>query len=749
MEGLLHEKESQVHSLELHIHQVDRSIPMQLVRRYQKIVDRLLRPGTRRRHHYDLALTGVRVILNEGWKSFFRKSWHRITHRPLAIGKPHRDLPQFNASVLKKDVNRIVFPVPSDKPEVTIVIPAYNQLVYTLNCLMSIAENTDADYEVVVVDDASKDETAEVLSGITNLRLVTNEQNFGFVESCNRGASAGRGNYILFLNNDTMVTKGWLPPLLELIRKEHVGAVGSKLVYSDGTLQEAGGIIWRDGSGWNYGRGDDPDRPEYSYVREVDYCSGASLIVRSDLFERSGGFDERFKPGYGEDADLCLTFRHAGYSVMYQPMSVVVHFEGVTCGRSTSTGPKRYQEINRHKLAEKWITVLDRHHYSPAAENAFVARNRTGGRSILLVDHYVPTRDMDAGSLWVFNILSILSDLGNRVTFIGDNLLRLEPYTSELQQLGVEVIYSPYVWSVTDYVRQSGKHFDVVFLSRTHVSIKYVDLLRRTSGRSKIVYLTHELTSISELRRGQLAGDREAVQRAQRIGLDELHVARNSDCTIAVSPVEKRELLAKDPSLTVEVLSSIYDITAPQKSFSQRDGMLFVGGFNHPPNVDGITHFASDCFPLIEQESPDIHLYVVGSDPPEEVLALRSQKIEVTGYVDDLAPYFESCRVFVAPLRYGAGVKGKVVQSMAHGVPVVTTAIGAEGLDLVDGENALIADDPREFADKVVLLCSDETLWYKLSRNSMSHAQNNFSYRVAKEKLGAILSQWHSQHDPR
>ena len=203
--------------------------------------------------------------------------------------------------------------------------------------------------------------------------------------------------------------------------------------------------------------------------------------------------------------------------------------------------------------------------------------------------------------------------------------------------------------------------------------------------------------------------------------------------------MEKEILLKEDPSLNIEIISNIHCVTKPQKSFSERKDILFIGGFAHLPNVDAVVYFVKEIFPLVKQRMPDVRFYIVGSNPPKQVLSLQSNAVVVTGYIKDVAPYFENCRLFVSPLRYGAGVKGKINQSMSYGLPVVTTTMGAEGMALVDGVNALIADTPKEFAEKVVLLYNNEELWKRLSENSITNVQNNYSPEVAKESLKKIF----------
>lgn len=259
---------------------------------------------------------------------------------------------------------------------VSIIIPVYNKVDYTKNCLEQLAKTLPDSFvgEIIVVDDASTDDTPVVLSRRAaqdrRIKVLRNPQNVGFIGSCNRGAEAASQEILVFLNNDTLPQPGWLQPLLRVL-SDHpdAGAVGGKLIYPDGTLQEAGGVIFSDGYGCNFGRNDrSANAPLYSFLREVDYCSGALLATPRALFMEIGGFDTRFAPAYYEDTDYCFSLREKGYRVYYQPESVIVHFEGVSSGTDLSSGIKSYQAVNRISFLDKWKHVLQ---YQPPAPDQY------------------------------------------------------------------------------------------------------------------------------------------------------------------------------------------------------------------------------------------------------------------------------------------------------------------------------------------------------------------------------------------
>ncbi|HVX21555.1 MAG TPA: glycosyltransferase [Acidimicrobiales bacterium] len=695
---------------------------VRLQSRYRRWVERVAPQGTLRRRLYQRAVSAGRRLLG---------SPARVAP---AAGPP--PAPAVEAVVPAP----LALPTAAD-PDVTIVVPVHGQWPMTADCLAAIAaDRPAASYEVVVVDDASADDTPQRLAEVAGVRVVRLDHNAGFVGAANAGIAAARGRYVVLLNNDTVCRPGWLDALVATAAADpSVGVVGAKLVYPDGRLQEAGGVIWRDGSGHNYGRDQDPEDPRFNFVRDVDYCSGACLLVRRSLLAELGGLDTRFSPAYYEDTDLCFAARDRGYRVVYQPAAVVCHVEGASHGTDVTTGLKRYQVVNRERFLDKWAAVLPAHGEPAPADPRLSSWRRPAGRA-LVVDHQVPTPDQDSGSCRMFELLLLLDSLGLGVTFVPQDGVVEPAYRDALASRGIEVLGGP--GDLDPYLKAVGPALALVVLSRPTVAWANYPMIRSLVPETTIVYDTVDLHHLRERARAAVEGDAAAQRSADFHYGMELSLARLTDQTWTVSPEERDALLAEEPDLQVAVVPNIHRQMpeAAVPPFAPRAGILFVGNFTHHPNVDAVRWLATEILPVVRAAVPEVTLHLVGANPNAEVRALAGPGIVLHGWVPSMDDVYRQVRLSVAPLRFGAGMKGKVGESLAYGVPVVTTPTGAEGIGRGRSDGLLIADDAAGLARAILQAYGDQALWEQLSAAGRDTIARHFSPDSVRLVLGQILT---------
>lgn len=630
-----------------------------------------------------------------------------------------------------------------DRPLVSIIVPAHNQWAFTHACLRSIvAAEPELPYEVILADDASTDNTVAAGHFVRGLVIKRNTEPLGFLGNCNEAARRARGSHLLFLNNDTQVQPGAITALLDVFRTHpDAGLVGAKLVYPDGRLQEAGGILWADGSAWNYGRGQDATLPEFNYLRETDYCSGAAILVSRPLFEQLGGFDDRYAPAYCEDSDLAFSIRAAGRKVYYQPQAVVVHHEGVSHGTDTSQGHKAHQVVNQRRFHDKWRETLEREHF-PNGQNVFQARDRSAGKPcILVMDHYIPQPDRDAGSRTMWCFLRLFRQMGMNVKFWPHNLHDDRPYARPLEAAGIEIMHGQrFVNRFQDWIREHGKHIDYVLLSRPHVAAEFLEPLRRYS-RARLLYYGHDLHHVRLERESELKQDPSLAKQAKAAKRMETLVWRQVDAVYYPS-AEETEVVAACCDTPARTVPAYYfdELATEPPPPDGRAGICFVAGFAHPPNVDAAEWLVGEIMPLVWQAAPATKLWVVGSNPSPVVQALACDRVVVTGYVSDqrLAEFYRSARLAVVPLRFGAGVKNKVIEALHHGLPLVTTPVGAQGLEGIEAI-VPVAADPATLARHILEFLHDDQRWEVAAAAGRRFVAERFSAATMWEAFAADI----------
>ncbi|MGH8032294.1 MAG: glycosyltransferase [Luteimonas sp.] len=641
------------------------------------------------------------------------------------------------------------FPV-HDAPEVSIVVTAYGNFEQTLACLRSIRDAGEmTSFEVILIEDASADEEMGRFAHVPGLHYHANPGNLGFLRSANQAAALARGNFVHLLNNDTQVCSGWLDALMQTFVLFHeCGMAGSRLLYPDGRLQEAGGIVWDDGNACNYGRGDDPALPQYAVVRDVDYVSGASVLLPITLLRELGGFDERYLPAYYEDTDLAFRVREAGHRVYAQPRSMVVHHEGLSHGTDIGNGIKASQAHNREVFAERWHQTLLHEQLAPG-EHVFLARDRAQLKKIVLViDRHPPQTDRDAGSRAIWQLMRVLFLQGFCIKFWADQPGDDPAYAASLQMHGIEVLSAQTDGAFDDWIGTHGAYLDYVLLSRPMVARDYIDSVRDRTA-AYVIFYGHDIHAQRIERQYALDGDPLLKTQSEFVRDIEYDLWRKSDFVLYPSDEETEHVRAWLTTHAVDgraetVPLFAYEAVPPLDAAAalspdDRDEILFVGGFAHQPNVDGAIWFTRNVWPSVRALRPGLRLCLVGAEPTAEVRTLAAEDVEITGRISeaDLIAHYSRARIAIAPLRFGAGTKGKVLEAMRFGVPCVTTSSGVQGL--ADAGFLRVADDAQAMTAQIAELLSSSDAWWQASRDGQSYIRSRFSVQTVWRVLSTVM----------
>lgn len=687
-------------------------------------------------------MTPADVMQRETAHSFPLSLFAQTPHRYAALktslthADSSTDLPQlaYALSVLEGGYDNVTlkplkFPKVTN-PDVSIIIPAHNkvEVTYLALCSLLVAYN-DASFEVILVDDASTDETAEIENIVSGITVIHNTQPQRFIRSCNAGADKAKGKFIVLLNNDVEVTTGWLDELIASFdRFDNVGLAGSKLLYPDGRLQDAGGIIWGSGNPWNYGNSQNANDPRFSYARQADYLSGAAMMVPTELWKQVGGLSGYLEPMYFEDTDFAFKIRDAGYSTWFVPSSVVYHYEGMTSGTDTSKGFKRYQEVNRPKFKRQWAKAYAG--FSKDGHKPDLEKDRGIVGRVLFLDYTTPRPDQDAGSYAALQEIKLVQSLGYKVSFLPMNMAHLGRYTQDLQKLGVEMIYAPFFMTPGEYLEKHAADFDAFYITRYYVARQTLTQLRTLAPEAKVIFNNADLHFLREIRAARSEDNPAMLEKARQTRNDELEIINQVDVVLSYNETEHSVIQAyTDGQATVRKCPWVVEPTDTVPAFEAREGLSFLGGFLHHPNKEGVLWFVREVMPLLSSQGRNGVLSIYGSKMDDEIKALKSDTVDPVGFVEQIADAYDRHRIFVAPLRSGAGIKGKVLSALAHGIPCVLTPTAAEGIGLRSGHDCFVAETPKQWVTAIEQLNSDKALWEKISANAQAYMADAFSFQ--------------------
>lgn len=612
-------------------------------------------------------------------------------------------------------MREIVLPTPPD-PEVSVIVLAWTQVELLERCLRSLAEHrTSVPFEVVVVlNGASTPVRAVVNERVVGARVVDSSTNLGFAGGNNLGAAHARADLLVLLNDDAEVLPCWLDRLVAAVERPEVGAVGSLVLFPDGSVQDAGGVIWADGSTAVAHRGRTAHEAARVGRRRVDYASGCSLLVRREVWEALGGLDTRYHPAYYEDTDLCLAMARAGWQVLVEPTSMILHHESAS---STSRVKDFLFRRNRAAFAEKWDDAL-RSFSMPdpdavdAAASALDARPDERIR-LLVIDDRAPSTVAGSGFP---RSLEILADLARRddlrIGLLPTAVADLDAEV-DVAAMGIEIL----VGEFEEVCRRFDP--DVVLVSRPHNAERAIPVLRRECPDASIVVdveaLFHRRIDLQVGVETDPAVAATLASEARRVEQAEREMVQRSDLVVTLSVEEHDWIRSVEGHAPVElVVPWLTSVAMQPPSWATRRDALFVAGWlagEGSPNADGLHWYHDEVLPHLARLAPDLVLQVTGGRPSPDVAALAGPSVRFVGRVPDLGRAYASARVAVAPVRFGAGLKNKVMEAIQTGVPIVTTSVGAEGFDQVLRRAIVVRDDPRGFAEAVAELALDPRAW--------------------------------------
>jgi len=636
----------------------------------------------------------------------------------------------------------------SEPPDLSVIMVVHNNFALTLQALASLRANNPAAIQVVIIDSGSTDETRHLAQYVSGTHLLQLDINIGFVRGCNAALDLVTADTVLYLNNDVELAPGAVAAALQRLRSDiRIGAVGAKIVRTHGQLQEAGCIIWRDGWTSGYLRGQSALAPEANFVRDVDFCSAAFLLARTSVLRDLGGFDDAFAPAYFEDVDLCLRIREAGYRIVYDPAVVVHHLEYGSSARDQDA-QARIQAA--HQVFFRKHRYRLRLCYASDTRAQLFARavNEVRGR-ILLIEDQLPLRRLGSGFVRSNDIVRTMAEIGYQVTVypVQRRDFNLAGVYADFPD-SVEVMHDRALSDLAQFLKVRRGYYNTIWIARTHNLDLVKPILEKGGvdvlGGVRLVLDTEAIAATREALRRDVLGSADPFDPAQAIQ-DELQHAYFCQSLVAVNRQDAERLQALGFQ-DVHVLGHLRALQLTPQNWQERAGMLLIGAFPamDSPNYDSLCWFVDEVLPLIEQQlGYETRLTVAGfiGEGVDFDRFRNHPRITLRGAVADMAPLYDTHRVFVAPTRYAAGLPYKVHEAASYGLPVVATELLRRQLAWEDGQDLLAADaaDPAAFARQVLALYQSEELWNRIRTGAAECIRTECGHERYAQVLAEIL----------
>lgn len=659
-----------------------------------------------------------------------------VLNKKLFLTQKKEELTSFLESDIKLNFRE-------DQPILSIILIFFNQAELSLTCLQSIKKHTDIPFELIIIDNASQDDTHQILQKIEGAVIVKNSENLHFNKACNQAIPFLRGTYTLFLNNDAELFEGSIKNAYEILHTESsCGAIGGKIIHPNGKLQEAGSIIRNDGSCLGYGRGQSPNFSEYNFMRNVDYCSAAFLMTRTKSFIDHGGFDIAFEPAYYEETDYCIWLQKKGLNVVYNPNILIRHFEfGSGLKDAAIALQKRNQQIffNKHKALLSNYSSPDSGTLNPRFSSS-----QTKKKKVLYLDDRIPHKDLGSGFPRANEIINFIHELGYQLTIFPLNYPNEEGWKASYRDINtrIEIIRWEGINGFFKLLKSRRAYYDFIWISRPHNLQAIKNILKKSKVKAKIIYDAEAIFAEREFNKLLISGQIINIIKNQSLINKELELTKIADEVIVVSNADAEKFKSQNIG-NVRVLGHTLKIQNDNKSYHERKNLLFVGNLDNDasPNVDSIRWFANEVWPQIRVKIPDLKLNIIGSCNSKYIQSIEIEGIYFHGRLQNLSTIYADCRLFIAPSRYAAGIPYKIHEAASYGLPVVASELLGEQLDWKHQDTIILSKiNPGEFADAVITLYNNEQLWKKIQLNALTKIESEHSTKKYKNTISHILS---------